>query len=216
MQLIIPDKPDHYHFTQFFTHEFCGEEVLTENERMLTQGFQEKRMKDFSTGRYCARKALSLLNIPPGDILMGPGREPLWPAGIVGSISHSQHLTGAIAGPAEKFRSLGLDIETIGGVKDDLWNVLFTQEEHNLLNAFPAELRIYYATLFFSMKECFYKLQFPLTKQFIEFTEVEVISEKNEFQIRVLKMLDKWKVLPELTTIHTVRDGNNVVCYAFV
>ncbi len=40
-------------------------------------------------------------------------REPLWPAGVVGSISHSGELAGAVVARASDAWSVGLDIELL-------------------------------------------------------------------------------------------------------
>jgi len=59
---------------------------LTEVEKKLTLGFSLKRLADFSTGRYCAIKALEQLGIQDAIIPIGEDRAPIWPEGIVGSI----------------------------------------------------------------------------------------------------------------------------------
>ena len=48
--------------------------------------FSLKRLSDFSTGRYCAIKALEQLGIQDAIIPIGEDRAPIWPEGIVGSI----------------------------------------------------------------------------------------------------------------------------------
>jgi 4'-phosphopantetheinyl transferase EntD len=48
----------------------------------------EKRRREFVTTRRCARQALAQLGVPPVPIRPGPGRAPVWPAGVVGSLTH--------------------------------------------------------------------------------------------------------------------------------
>ena len=72
--------------------------------------FSPKRLADFSTGRYCAMKALEQIGIQNVIIPIGKDREPIWPEGIVGSISHCESLTGAIVSRKADHISLGLDI----------------------------------------------------------------------------------------------------------
>ena len=61
---------------------FAGEEWLIDRA-------VESRRREFITGRRCARRALADLGFPLAPILRGPNREPLWPAGVVSSITRS-------------------------------------------------------------------------------------------------------------------------------
>lgn len=140
----------------------------------INNQFSQKRLADFSTGRYCAIKALKQLRIQDAIIPIGDGRAPIWPEGIVGSISHCDSLTGAIVARSSDHISLGLDIEEIGRVTPDLWNLVFTEKENNYLSCLSDEDKRVQSTAIFSIKEAFYKFQYPLTKTFLGFLDVEV------------------------------------------
>ncbi|MEJ6981960.1 4'-phosphopantetheinyl transferase superfamily protein [Pedobacter sp. P351] len=163
-----------YPFNSYFSTSFVDTDVLTKPELSLTRGWAKKRSLAFSTGRFCARKALLSVGVNGPDILIGPGKEPLWPDDIVGSISHSDNLAGAIVARSDKVKSLGLDIETLGKVQEDIWGLVFTPREQTFLKRFDSEQIDLYSTLIFSVKECFYKLQFPLTKTYLDFKDVEI------------------------------------------
>ena len=137
--------------------------------------FSPKRLADFSTGRYCAIKALEQLGINNSIIPIGKDRVPIWPEGIVGSISHCDSLTGAIVAKSSDHISLGLDIEEIGRVTPDLWDLVFTENEKNYLFRLSDEDILVQSTAIFSIKEAFYKFQHPLTKTFLDFLDVEVV-----------------------------------------
>ena len=137
--------------------------------------FSLKRLSDFSTGRYCAIKALEQLGIQDAIIPIGEDRAPIWPEGIVGSISHCDSLTGAIVAKSSDHISLGLDIEEIGRVTSDLWDLVFTENEKNYLFRLSDEDILVQSTAIFSIKEAFYKFQHPLTKTFLDFLDVEVV-----------------------------------------
>jgi 4'-phosphopantetheinyl transferase EntD len=143
--------------------------VLPSNHR-----FSQKRLADFSTGRYCAIKALEQLGIQDAIIHIGEDRAPIWPEGIVGSISHSDSLTGAIVAKNSDHISLGLDIEEIGRVTPDLWDLVFTDNEKDYLFRLSYEDTLVQSTAIFSIKEAFYKFQHPLTKTYLDFLDVEV------------------------------------------
>ena len=139
--------------------------------------FSKKRLIDFSTGRYCARRALEKLYIIDVAIPIGNDREPLWPKGLAGSISHCDRLTGAIVAKNTDHISLGLDIEEIGRVTNDLWDLVFTENEKKYLLGFSKIEKEVKSTAIFSIKEAFYKFQYPLTKVFLDFLDVEVCIE---------------------------------------
>ena len=140
----------------------------------INNQFSQKRLADFSTGRYCALKALEQLGIQDAIIPIGEDRAPIWPEGIVGSISHCDSLTGAIVAKRSDHISLGLDIEEIGRVTPDLWDLVFTEQEKNYLSCLSDEDKRVQSTAIFSIKEAFYKFQHPLTKTFLGFLDVEV------------------------------------------
>ena len=147
---------------------------LTEVEKKMTLGYSEKRLIDFSTGRFCARKALLELGIEDVSILIGKDKGPIWPVGIVGSISHCDSLAGVIVAKKSEHISLGLDIEEIGRVTSDLFDLVFTEEEKSYLSSFTGRKLEEQSTLIFSIKEAFYKYQHPITKTFMDFLEVQV------------------------------------------
>lgn len=174
-------------FSQYFTTDLKGIEVLSPAELTLVDGSANKRKTDFSTGRFCARKALEQLGIDHSEILRDSGKQPIWPAGIVGSISHASLLTGAIVAKNCDIVSLGLDIETIGGVELNMWHILFLESEQQFLNLLNNEDRNLYPTLLFSLKESFYKFQYPLTRQFLEFNDVEFNMKDEQISMKVIK-----------------------------
>jgi 4'-phosphopantetheinyl transferase EntD len=166
-------------FTNKYTQSFftCEKYELPLDKLGLHSNhqFSPKRLSDFSTGRYCAKMALEQLDIKDVIIPIGKDREPIWPEGIVGSISHCDSLTGAIVAKKTDHISLGLDIEEIGRVTPDLWDLLFTENEKKYLSGLSDEESLLQSTVIFAVKEAFYKFQHPLTNTFLDFLEVEVV-----------------------------------------
>lgn len=202
-------------FSQHFTTEFIGDDKLTANEKLFSSNFSGKRLKDFSTGRYCARKALAKIDCVNAEILMGNDKQPIWPKGYVGSISHSNKLVGAVACKDYQIRSIGLDIETIGKIKPQMWRLLYTKAESEFLNTFTGEDLAYHTTLIFSFKEAFYKLQYPLTKTFLEFTDVEIKHFGSKFELQVLKEFPTKKSLSGTLNLQYLlkKDQLITLCY---
>lgn len=156
---------------------FSDKDINYSHELLLlptNHNLSPKRLSDFSTGRYCAQKALEQLGIEDAIIPIGEDRAPVWPEGIVGSISHCDSLTGAIVAKSIDHISLGLDIEEIGRVTLDLWDLVFTENEKKYLAGLSDEDKLVQSTAIFSIKEAFYKFQYPLTKTFLDFLDVEV------------------------------------------
>ena len=137
----------------------------------------DKRKKEFRTGRYTARRALKALGIPACAIPAGPNREPLWPAGVVGSISHCDTLCIAVVASSERYQSLGVDVEPNRPLPDDVRSMVFSYEEqHPGSEGIPEHLD----TLTFSAKESVFKCAFPLTGYYFDFNEVSlIIDEEN-------------------------------------
>lgn len=154
---------------------------LLPEEAGQTASFAGKRVRDFATGRHCARMALRGLGLPADmPIPVGAGREPCWPEGVTGSISHAEGLTGSLVAWNRDYRSIGLDIERLGAVEEALLPLVLTPGELAWVGGDTA-----LATTVFSLKEAFYKMQFPLTRQFLDFRDVETDRELS--RIRILK-----------------------------
>jgi 4'-phosphopantetheinyl transferase EntD len=165
----------------FFTDDTIGIGALLPEEAALTASFAGKRIRDFTTGRHCARMALRGLGLSEAmPIPVGEAREPCWPEGVTGSISHAEGLTGSMVAWTRDYRSIGLDIERYGAVEEALLPLVLTPNELEWVGGDTA-----LATVIFSLKEAFYKMQFPLIRQFLDFREVETDSCLS--RIRVLK-----------------------------
>ncbi len=70
-----------------------------------------KRQAEFLHGWRAARAALCALEITDLEICIGSHREPVWPSGVHGNISHSAQLAVAIAMLAASVRGVGTDVE---------------------------------------------------------------------------------------------------------
>jgi len=203
-------------FEQHFSTDFSEADVLTPGEQLLVKNFSEKRRKDFSTGRHCAHEVLKKMGAQTFEILTGPRKEPIWPEGFTGSISHSKELAGAVAALSSKLLTIGLDIEKNGRVKAEMWDLLFQPQEQEYLRTITPAEQLFYTTLFFSMKESFYKLQHPLTNSFLGFTDVEINEKGGRYRIRVTGELRDKKLLPEWTEMHYSRYGDHIITLGMI
>jgi enterobactin synthetase component D len=72
-----------------------------------------KRKAEFLAGRLGARRALAELGLEAPPLPVGPDRSAVWPAGCVGSITHTHGFVSVAAARADRVRSLGVDSERI-------------------------------------------------------------------------------------------------------
>ena len=172
-----------------------------------------KRRAEFAAGRHCAREALRALGVDSADdpIDIGPHREPLWPKGITGSITHCAGYACAAVARESDILAIGIDSERV------VHPSAMTSIEHHI--ASPAEVeRIstqwsggddVLRTLVFSAKECLFKCLFPRVRRYWGFLDVEMMDvREGSFEIRLLTTLHP--TLPSgrsVTGIHRVVDG---------
>lgn len=151
-----------------------------------------KRIQEFAAGRLCARHALSELGFVDFTVIAGSDRRPQWPSSIVGSITHTYGFSGAVVAERRRFRAIGVDAEAIVSVVPELWPHICTPAEASWLDALPETDRGKFAALIFSAKEAFYKCQYGVTGQWLEFHDIALAFHSNDlhsgsFSVRSVK-----------------------------
>ena len=147
---------------------------LHPREEPFVAGFHPTRAREFSHGRALVRELLPRFGVAPAPVAIGPHREPIWPAGIVGSISHAAGLCAVALADAKEFAAIGLDVEGAEPLDADLSSfVAHTDESTGIAAALGCDPGAA-AKVVFAAKEAFYKAQFPLTGRFLEFRDVGV------------------------------------------
>ena len=134
-------------------------------------GVAEKRDTEFATGRLAAKQALAGVGVEGFTVLKGDKGEPLWPAGVVGSISHTQDVCVASVSDADGLLGLGVDVEAQRILKANIQRVICREEELSLHWHDDNELA---KLIIFSAKESVYKALYPTQQRFIGFKEVSV------------------------------------------
>jgi 4'-phosphopantetheinyl transferase EntD len=157
--------------------------VLSDDEFRSISHCASKRIDDFSRGRACARRALAELGIGGFSVLPGEKREPLWPAGITGSITHTTGFAAAVVARRSQVEALGIDCEVIASVDSDLWERICTRSERARLEGLPQAQAQRQAALIFAAKEAFYKCQFPVSRQWVGFEDVAIEASAGDFRI---------------------------------
>jgi enterobactin synthetase component D / holo-[acyl-carrier protein] synthase len=135
----------------------------------------ESRMREFTTARCCARRALCILGLPAIPILRGPQREPLWPSGVVGSITHCNGYRAAAVAMQFDMLTVGIDAEIHDDLPSGILEQVCVEQERDWLAGVPGGL--HWDRLLFSAKESVYKAWFPLTGRWLGFEDVLVTFE---------------------------------------
>ena len=148
--------------------------LLLDAERQILGDVALKRAREFAGGRLCARRAVAQLGVVDLPIGARDDRRPRWPPFLTGSITHTDGFSAAAAGQRQRFRAIGIDAERIGRVSGDIWSHVLRPGEKDWLESLPESERAKVATLMFSAKEAFYKCQYEVTEQWLEFTDVTV------------------------------------------
>jgi 4'-phosphopantetheinyl transferase EntD len=130
-----------------------------------------KRQTEFVAGRRAARRAMAALDMAPAPIPAGPDRAPIWPPGLIGSISHCEMVCIAALAPQDVAQSVGIDIEPITPLDRDLLPLVCTQTEIARIHG-PEQT--HHAKRVFSAKEAAFKAQYPITQSMIGFDALEV------------------------------------------
>jgi 4'-phosphopantetheinyl transferase EntD len=137
------------------------EAALFPEEQSIIARAVDRRRREFTTGRACARSALAKLGVPPGPILRGERNAPQWPAGIVGSITHCAGYRAAAVARAGELVGIGIDAEPNQPLPDGVLRAVALPDEEAGLRALPAGTA--WDRLLFCAKEAIFKVWFPLT-----------------------------------------------------
>ncbi|MFB4424417.1 4'-phosphopantetheinyl transferase [Streptomyces sp. QL37] len=150
-------------------------DLLPEELRHMA-GAVERRRRSFRTGRHCARQALaSLGRTARHPLLPGPHGEPLWPRGVVGSITHCEGYRAAAVAEDRDLASLGIDAEPHAALPAGvLRKVMSPHEGGRLARLFGLHPEVHWDRLLFSAKEAVYKTWFPLTGTGLGLQDIEV------------------------------------------
>ena len=160
--------------------------ALFPEEVALMRGATEARRREFATARHCARTALARLGIAAMPILRGVKREPLWPEGVVGSITHCRGYRAAAVALAKDVVTVGIDAEPDDRLPHGVERRVLRDEEREWLVRAPAGVP--WDRVIFSAKEAIYKAWFPLTRRWLGFEDaiVAIDAESGVFHARLL------------------------------
>jgi len=164
-----------------FSPDSFGEQGITLPPSL--QSAAPKRLGEFLAGRLAAREALRPFDLAEHPVAIGAAREPLWPAGLEGSISHSVLAGEGVALCAVRLGKGGLGLDLEAWLEEaqarTLWPGIVDEEEWELLAAGAATAGLTLAeglTLVFSAKESLFKALYPRVGRYFDFLDARWLA----------------------------------------
>lgn len=188
---------------------------LTPAEARVIAAAVPSRRREFTAGRACARAVLEELGHHGWSLLPGPRREPLWPDGVVGSISHCPGLAVAVAARSADTLAIGIDVETDAPLPANVAGSVMDAGEAHAIERLAAQDPVTpWERILFSAKESVYKAWYPLRHEWLGFEDVGIeLGTDGTFLARIRRA--DTAPLPRVVSGRWTR-GNGVVVTALV
>lgn len=148
-------------------------------EAHLIEKAVDKRKREFTSARHCARLALGRLGLDPAPILRGDMGSPVWPNGVVGSLTHCDGYRAAAVSYALRLRSVGIDAEPHEPLPDGVLDAVSIAAERDVL-ATRTDGEVHWDKLLFCAKEATYKAWYPLTGRWLGFEDAHITFERRD------------------------------------
>jgi len=148
----------------------------------------DRRRREFVTGRACSRRALARLGLPATAVASGARGEPLWPSGVVGSITHCDGYRACAVARSSDVRALGVDAEVQAPLPEQVLDIVTSPAERHALAAHPDGPP--WDRLLFSAKEAVFKAWYPLTGRELDFEDVELRIDSCAGTFEALVLVD--------------------------
>ncbi|MFE6895123.1 4'-phosphopantetheinyl transferase [Streptomyces sp. NPDC057694] len=149
--------------------------LLYPEEQACVARAVDKRRREFTAVRACARRAMAELGVPPAPVLPGERGAPQWSAGLIGTMTHCDGYRAAALARAADLASLGIDAEPHGPLPDGILpSVSLPAERTRLTQLATRWPAVHWDRVLYSAKESVYKAWFPLTHRRLDFDEADI------------------------------------------
>jgi 4'-phosphopantetheinyl transferase EntD len=140
-----------------------------------------RRAHEFRAGRACAMAAIRGIRFGAVDLIgVDITGAPVWPSGIVGSISHSSGRAAAAVSADPDILALGIDIERARIFDPNLAALVCRVDDET------AAAGIFGPSVAFGAKESVFKAWSPLTGSWLDFDDIRVrLSRDGGFDVLV-------------------------------
>lgn len=163
------------------------ETTLFPSEREYVRDAVDGRRQEFATVRHCARRALDELGLPAEPIRPGPAGAPIWPRGVVGSMTHCEGYRAAALAEDDGTTVVGIDAELDLPLPDGVLDLITVPQEREAARRGTQQIPgCAWDRLLFSAKESIYKAWYPLTGRWLDFTECLLTVGPGVFEGRLL------------------------------
>lgn len=146
--------------------------LLHPDEEAAVAAAVASRRAEFTTARACAHEALRALGAPVGPVPVGEKRAPVWPDGVVGSITHCAGFRAAAVAWRDRIRTVGIDAEIHDALPDGVLDVVSDAGERAVLDGLPDG--VHWDRVLFSAKESVYKAWYPTAHCWLGFDDAEL------------------------------------------
>ena len=176
--------PDHISFCLLPIHSTSNQKLHPAEENYFSQLSSVSRKEHYRSGRICAGEVLSKLGTLGQPVLRDPQtREPLWPEGISGAITHSGNWAAAAAGKTSDVLGVGIDLEDLERQVDSrISRHVCIPEEQKWLQECGEDFLEQNLKIIFSAKESIFKAFFPYTRTYLHFHDARILMEQTFFQ----------------------------------
>lgn len=161
----------------------AGPAMLYPEEEPAVAAAVPARRAEYAAVRACARTALARLGLPAGPIPSGPDRAPVWPSGVVGSMTHCDGFRAAAVARADLWAGIGIDAEVLAPLPDGVGPLVMSAAERAALSGVDPALCP--DRLVFSAKESVYKVWYPVVRTWLGFEDVDVRLGDGTFVARL-------------------------------
>ena len=183
-QLFPPEASLYYDRFQLFdnTESFSAKHNIIMPDPLLSAVVSRKR--DYLMGRYCAKQALLNFGSPTANLTPGKNGCPIWPKGVIGSISHTNGMAVAVVADQQLYSGIGVDMEkrVSENEANKIMPVIGAPEEWEIItHNFQGDIKTGF-TVLFSAKESIYKALYPSVNDIFDFSEARLASFAPEEQ----------------------------------
>ncbi|KQQ35963.1 hypothetical protein ASF61_07015 [Duganella sp. Leaf126] len=209
MQLVAFDAPA-FDPSSFDRHRIVCPPAISRSVR--------KRQAEFFAGRLAAQRALAPFGLAHHEVGIGAHREPLWPHGVTGSISHQRRLAAAVvvAQPPARPALIGIDIEAVidDGALAAVATTVASADELVRMRLWPMTINTA-VSLVFSAKESFFKASFALVGHYFDFDAVTLteIDTSQRCLTLVVRQALCARIPPRtVVTVHYFYLADDILC----
>jgi 4'-phosphopantetheinyl transferase EntD len=151
-----------------------GDGWLMPEEAAALGDAADVRRREFTTGRSLARRTLAHLGFSPVAIPRGASREPKWPLGVVGSITHCRGYCAAVVARAASVATIGIDAEIHAALPHGVLGKVSRCEERDWIATRRGD-GVHWDRVLFSAKEAVFKAWFPVTRRWLGFDAASLL-----------------------------------------